>query len=216
MPTIRCQYLSALRTDCHLQSRNGLTDTNTCPMYVYAAVSRCLPLSPCTGGRGAVAGGSTHVYLAILEALLQILVDSLVRDLANQREIRNSDFLLLGGLEDGLLRELRLGLSCGGILLAPCALRYGLYRELVSTCRGVLGGSKLGGLPWLMPNCEVKMCLESADEGVVWVLNANAAGYGADSECECTICEERSRSSVGVEDRQAAFDMYIRGPSSAR
>jgi hypothetical protein len=122
MPTARCQYLSMLRTSCHLQSRNGFTDTNTCPMYVYAAVSRCLPLSPRTGGRGAVACRSTHVDFALLEALLQILVDSLVRDLADQREIRHSDFLLLGGLEDGLLRELRLGLSCAGILLAPCAL----------------------------------------------------------------------------------------------
>jgi hypothetical protein len=144
MPTVCCQYLSTLRTDCHLQSRNGFTDTSTCPMYVYAAVSRCAPLSPCTGGRGAVAWGPTHVDLAIFEALLQILVDSLIRDLADQREIRDSDFLLLGGFEDGLLRELRLGLSCGGILLAPCALRYGLYTKLVSTCKGALGGLKLG------------------------------------------------------------------------
>jgi hypothetical protein len=31
---------------------------------------------------------------------------------------------------------------------------------------------------------------------------------GAGSECECTMCEERGRSIVGVEDRRAAFYMY--------
>jgi hypothetical protein len=57
------------------------------------------------------------------------------------------------------------------------------------------------------------MCLESAGGGVVGVMNATAAGYGAGSECECTMCEERGRSSVGVEDRQAAVDMYEDPPA---
>jgi hypothetical protein len=67
----------------------------------------------------------THVDLAILKALLEVVVDGLVGDLANQREIRDTDLLLLGRLEDGLCCELGL-LLCraggAGILLAPCAL----------------------------------------------------------------------------------------------
>jgi hypothetical protein len=43
------------------------------------------------------------VYLGILEALLQVVVDGLVRDLADKREIRHSDFLLLRCLEHGPL-----------------------------------------------------------------------------------------------------------------
>lgn len=37
--------------------------------------------------RGVGAKRSTHVNLAILEPLLQVVVDGLIRDLANQREI---------------------------------------------------------------------------------------------------------------------------------
>lgn len=37
--------------------------------------------------RGAGAGRSTHVNLAILESLLQVVIDRLVGDLADQREI---------------------------------------------------------------------------------------------------------------------------------
>jgi hypothetical protein len=76
--------------------------------------------------RGAGASWSTHVNLAILESLLQVLVDCLVGDLAEQGEIRDSDFLLLGGLEDSFRSELGLWLrSSGGtpgILFAPGAL----------------------------------------------------------------------------------------------
>jgi hypothetical protein len=91
------------------------------------------------GGRGASAWGSTHVDFAILEALLQIVVDGLVRHLADECEIRDADFLLLGALEDGLLCELRLLLPTGGgLLLAPCALRNSLYTASVSVCRGKL------------------------------------------------------------------------------
>lgn len=91
------------------------------------AVALCLYISV---QRGAGACGSTHVDFAILEALLQIVVDGLVGNLADQREIRDTDFLLLGRLKDGLLCELRLGLPTAGglgpsgILLAPCALCY--------------------------------------------------------------------------------------------
>ena len=38
----------------------------------------------------------THVYLSMLESLLQILIDCLVGYLAYQRKIGHSDFLLLG------------------------------------------------------------------------------------------------------------------------
>jgi hypothetical protein len=83
--------------------------------------------------RGAGACGATHVYLAIFEALLQVVVDGLVGDLADQREIRDANFLLLGALEDGLLGELRRWLAPGlGGLLAPCALGLDLLAELVS------------------------------------------------------------------------------------
>jgi hypothetical protein len=44
-------------------------------------------------------------------------------------------------------------------------------------------------------------------------MNAPAAGYGAGSERECKLCQERGRSSVGVEDKQAAFDMYEDPPA---
>jgi hypothetical protein len=76
------------------------------------------------------AGDSTHVDFAILKALLQVVVDGLVRDFADQCEIRDSDLLLLGALEDGLLCELRLGLprAAGGVLFAPRALGNCLLR----------------------------------------------------------------------------------------
>lgn len=57
---------------------------------------RCMSMPPSVavplsfqvlGGRGACACGLTHVYLAILEALLQVLVDRLVGNLADQGEI---------------------------------------------------------------------------------------------------------------------------------
>lgn len=89
--------------------------------------------------RGAGVGRSTHVDLAILEALLQIVVDSLVGNLADQRQVRDAHFLLLGCLEDSLCCELgllpRASSSAGGgrILLAPSAFRYRtLHRSSVS------------------------------------------------------------------------------------
>lgn len=69
------------------------------------------------------------VYFRILEALLQIVVDCLVRYLADQREIGYTDLLLLGRFEDGLLAETSTAWAAfrwrrsGSILLATCALR---------------------------------------------------------------------------------------------
>ena len=75
------------------------------------------------------AGVRTYVDLPVLEALLQVLVYGFVRDLAKQSKIRHADLLLLGALEDSLLREAGLrGPASGGILLAPGALAHSLYR----------------------------------------------------------------------------------------
>ena len=74
--------------------------------------------------RSALTWRTTHVYLRILEALLQIIIDSLVRDLADEREVGNAHLLLLGTLEDGLLdlglsaRRANAALVRGGIFLA--------------------------------------------------------------------------------------------------
>jgi len=77
--------------------------------------------------------GSQGAYIdfAILESLLQVVVDGLVGNLADKGEIRNSDFLLLCRLE-GRLLDLRLpstgsGLCGGGILLSSSSLGDGLW-----------------------------------------------------------------------------------------
>lgn len=76
-----------------------------------------------------------YIDFAILEPLLQVVVDGLVGDLADQGEVGNANLLLLGALEDGLA-DLGLaaagGLRGGGILLAPCALGNGLSLRCVS------------------------------------------------------------------------------------
>ena len=92
---------------------------------------------------------STHVDFAILEALLQVVIDGLVGDLANQCKIRDADFLLLSRLKDGLGCELLLlprtsGSGSASILLAPGALSYRLYKLTVSVCRVVVADK--GGL----------------------------------------------------------------------
>jgi hypothetical protein len=56
------------------------------------------------------------VDLAMLEALLQVVVDGLVGDLAQQREVRDSDLLLLGDFEGGFL-DLRLRIAA--VISAP-------------------------------------------------------------------------------------------------
>lgn len=45
----------------------------------------------------------TYVDLRVLESFLEVLIDCLVRDLAEQREVRHSDLLLLRTLEHSLL-----------------------------------------------------------------------------------------------------------------
>jgi hypothetical protein len=112
------------------------------PWSVGVLVCGCLSLR-----RGVGASGSTHVYLAILESLLQVVVDGLVGDLADQGQVGDSDFLLLGRLEDGLCCELGLGgCPCGGLAtngLARCAVGLPLhaaYISLVSWCRAALAG----------------------------------------------------------------------------
>lgn len=45
--------------------------------------------------------GCAYVYFAIFKSLLQILIDSLIRNLADQREVRNANLPLLAGFEHG-------------------------------------------------------------------------------------------------------------------
>lgn len=51
------------------------------------------------------------IYLPMLKALLQILIYSFVRDLAQQGQIRDTNFLLLRDFERSLL-DLRLPAIC--------------------------------------------------------------------------------------------------------
>ena len=66
------------------------------------------------------------VDFGIFESLFQIVVYGFIRDLADQREVRDPDLFLLGAFELGFLD---LGLSAAGgdlrcalVLLAACAL----------------------------------------------------------------------------------------------
>lgn len=71
----------------------------------------------------------TNVNLSILKALLQILIDSFVRHLAQQCQVRDSDLLLLGRIECRLLdiglpsppcpTAARRRIACGFILWSP-------------------------------------------------------------------------------------------------
>ena len=72
----------------------------------------------------------TYVDFRILKPLLQIVVDRLIRDLADQGKIRDSHFLLLCTLENSLFdlglppsAPARRGLGATGVLLAAGALR---------------------------------------------------------------------------------------------
>ena len=63
-----------------------------------------------------------HAYIdfRILESLLQIIIDCLVGDLANEREVGHADFSLLCGLESCLLH---LGPASAGVGRLPsCCL----------------------------------------------------------------------------------------------
>jgi hypothetical protein len=44
------------------------------------------------------------IYLPAFESLLKVVVDGLVRDLAEEGQVGNTNLLLLGRLEGGLLR----------------------------------------------------------------------------------------------------------------
>lgn len=112
-----------------LRSLKGLTDTSTWPMYVCTLSALPLPISklPFTAGM-------TDVNLSIRKSLLQVLVDSLIRNLANQGKIRHADFLLLCAFEDSLA-DLTLRAACRGgrgILVATCALCHRLVRNGMS------------------------------------------------------------------------------------
>ena len=64
----------------------------------------------------------TYVNFRILESLLEILVDRLIRDLANECQIGHSNFLLLRALKDSLPHSLRLcaiAASLAGLIFPP-------------------------------------------------------------------------------------------------
>jgi hypothetical protein len=130
--------------------------------------------------------GSTHVDFAILEALLQILVDCLIRHFANQCQVRDSDFLLLGALENGLLCELRLLLpTSGGFFLAPCALGYCLCTTSVSMYRGEVGACALVGRT--MADAQLRRpsgVLDQSTRGVVCAARPGDTAAATEQRCE--------------------------------
>lgn len=71
-------------------------------MYVYALVSHC-HLVEVRSVTPSSHDGVSYVYFAILESLLQVVVDCLVGNLTDQSKIRNPDFLLLGCIESRFL-----------------------------------------------------------------------------------------------------------------
>jgi hypothetical protein len=97
---VALQYLVRVYAHCHMSASllqaHKLSRTvaegidrhqhvsNICLHHSSVAVRVCLCV---TMRRGAGASGSTHVNLAILEALLQVIVDGLIGDLANQGKI---------------------------------------------------------------------------------------------------------------------------------
>jgi hypothetical protein len=87
--TTFCKRLSG-----YLQSLKGLTETRTCPMYVYF-YSQHIALRL----QGLLAGCCPYVNLSILKSLFQVLIYGFIRDFANQSKIRDSDLLLLRCIE---------------------------------------------------------------------------------------------------------------------
>ena len=79
----------------------------------------------------------TYVDLRVFKSLLQVVIDGFVRDLADEGEIRNSNFLLLGALKNGL-PDLGLSpsatcrLSIARVLLAASALCDCLLKVAIS------------------------------------------------------------------------------------
>jgi hypothetical protein len=162
--------------------------------------------------RGAGVGRSTHVDLAILEALLQVVVDSLVGNLADQRQVRDAHFLLLGCLEDSLCCELgllpRASSSAGGgrILLAPSAFRYRtLHRSSVSVWHVVVAGVDRLYHGWcptassgVYVGCWVCACL--ACRVHCWPRSAvvSARGMGSLRVCRRNVWGKRKQPSAKV------------------
>lgn len=84
----------------------------------------------------------TYVYLPILEPYLQVVIDSLIRDLADESEIRYSDLLLLGALEYsfpdlGLPPSTTPCLGRAAVLLPSCAFCNCLIKHQVSVFRSL-------------------------------------------------------------------------------
>jgi len=79
-------------------------------------------------------GEATDIDLPICESLLQVLIDSLIRDLADQGKIRHANFLLLRAFKDSLADLALRAASCRGrgILIATCALCHRLVRTGMS------------------------------------------------------------------------------------
>ena len=86
----------------------------------------------------------TYVDLRIFKSLLQVVIDSFIRDLADEGEIRNSNFLLFSALKNGL-PDLGLSpsttcrLSIAIVLLAASALCDCLLKITISipSCKSV-------------------------------------------------------------------------------
>jgi len=121
---------------------------------------------------------ATYINFCILETNLQIVVDSLIRDLADQCEIRNSHFLLFGALEDGL----------SDLGLAPCAAgRLGIVRVLFSA--GALGDCLLNGrfsLDVLPGRIWGVLCTMLSFPSCL--LSRGVVGLGASLRCGLAVC----------------------------
>lgn len=79
----------------------------------------------------------TNVYFRILEAFLQILIDSLIGYLADQGKIRNSDFLLFSTFED-CFPDLRLATATRSFRIARLANIVSLLLAAGSFCDRLL------------------------------------------------------------------------------
>ena len=81
--------------------------------------------------------GPTYVDLRIFKSLLQVVIDGFVRYLADESEIRDSNFLLLGAFENGLpdlgfSPSATCRLSIAGVFLAASALCDCLLKYAIS------------------------------------------------------------------------------------
>ena len=94
----------------------------------------------------------TYIDLCIFESLLQVVIDGFVRNLADESEIRDSNFLLLSALENGL-PDLGLPpsatcrLSIAGVFLAASALCDCLLKNTISVYPRAKGQSPKYRIP---------------------------------------------------------------------